>query len=793
MSQASIKNVVSRDGKQEQCNVGLLTRQRAENTTRNKVVWKKNILPGGRVDWVIVGFGAPLVIEKKVDAQVDAREILAGRNKKDSAGLIVSAVPIELPRTIENGVLDLLTRNGGSREMGKDKVEKTGAITMKVAIREVIILENKNKSGHNCEVMKSGETSENHEESEKRMTVSANGRKSILLEGTSDGKAPPTTIELFKPQNYTSSVAPLNLPSVSGREDRELERESRDLRLRMQSNQEPRATRSTLSPKRRLSNPQSRTSSLTSTSARRPHPAEIIKSFRSGVSVSSNSLREVYSPIFNTQNSKARLTTSVLPETNQSITRRPKTTITVASRMITHALGIRAVPRVLEPEIMAEFDKACSALFCGIQLDESDKKVKTTPVDCCSELQTQEDTGFFYDLSRVRVKRQRPSKIPRKGNPEKCLPEEEILAEKLPKEKSIEKRSHSRLRDLREGIFRENIDQGTKVYKDAFDLSWDDQIEENMIVLRNMYNMEVNIAEYAAWSLPDSLWIQLENEYSETIKLSEMLCKYWGDDDEMFKSTPLNYLHSLTPKGVISYTIEGLKKLVYFRADDYPIEWEISKYLNLETFSFCETNKRPIDVETVKLSVCPMINERLKKSGSSISIEAAKNPWSNRLGCPTVAALPPMLQIDIKVSQIYVFVAALKYFISKYLDSKAASHHILSPLRMQRENTEWYVGLSNRCQCKLGVHTWLEEFVCDISAKNIRADRLKHHKHYNNYAKNIQEGKTKTPFYVISRLYLNFITKRCFGEQTRPMGMILLQAFAMKWMHYTTLPFDEDD
>ncbi|TGO46699.1 hypothetical protein BCON_0311g00030 [Botryotinia convoluta] len=338
MSQTSIKNLASRNGKQEQCNVGFPTQQRSEKTTRNKVMWQKNILPGGRVDWVIVGFSAS---EKKVDAQVDAREIFAGTNKKDSEDLIVAAVPIELPSTIENGVLDLLTENGGSREMSKDKVEKTGAIAMKVAIKEVIILENKNKSGNSCEAIKSGE----------RMTVSANERKSIPLEGRSDGKAPPTTVGLFKPQSCTSSVAPRNLPSVSGREDRDLERESRDLRLRMQSNQEPRATRSTLSPKRRLSNPQSRTSSLTSTSARRSHPAEIIKSFRSGVSASSNSLRAVYSPIFNTQNSKARLTTSVLPRTNQSITRRPKTTITVASRMITHALGIRAVPRVLESEV----------------------------------------------------------------------------------------------------------------------------------------------------------------------------------------------------------------------------------------------------------------------------------------------------------------------------------------------------------------------------------------------------------------------------------------------------------
>lgn len=313
-------------------------------------MWQKNILPGGQADWVIVGFSAPVLIEKKVDAQVDAREIFAERNEKDSGSLISAAVPIELASTIEKGVLNLLAGNECSREMGGDAVEKTKATTMKVATKEVINLEKKNTSGHSCGSIQSGGTFESHE-SKERMTVSASGGKSIPLEGRSDGKAPPTTVELSKSPSYMSSAAPRNLPSASGRESRNLERKNRDLRLRMQSNQESRATWSTLSPKRRLGNPQSRTSSPTLTPARKPHPAEIIKSFRSSVSTSSNSLKAVYSPVFNTKNSKARLTTSILPRTNQSITKRPKTTITVASRMITHALGVRAVPRVLESEV----------------------------------------------------------------------------------------------------------------------------------------------------------------------------------------------------------------------------------------------------------------------------------------------------------------------------------------------------------------------------------------------------------------------------------------------------------
>ncbi|THV54116.1 hypothetical protein BGAL_0034g00370 [Botrytis galanthina] len=350
MSQTSIKNVVPRDRKQEQCNVGLPTRQRVENTTRNKVVWQKNILPGGQVDWVIVGFSAPVLIEKKVDMQIDTREVFAGRNKNNFGGVVVTTVPIELRSTNENGVPDLLAGNLGSREMGKDQGGETEAITMKVTTEEVIALEKKKTPGHNCEAIKSGETSEDHEESREKMTVSENGGKPIPFERRSDGRAPRATVELFKSRSYNRSVAHRNLPSMP-RESKDDERDGSDSRLTMQSNQESKATWSTSSPKRRLSNSQSRVASPTSTPGRRPHPAEIIKSFRSSVSTSSNSLIAVYSPIFNTQNSKARLTTSILPRTSQPVTRRPKTTITVASRMISHALGVRAVPRVLESEV----------------------------------------------------------------------------------------------------------------------------------------------------------------------------------------------------------------------------------------------------------------------------------------------------------------------------------------------------------------------------------------------------------------------------------------------------------
>ena len=75
--------------------------------------------------------------------------------------------------------------------------------------------------------------------------------------------------------------------------------------------------------------------------------------------------------------------------------------------------------------------------------------------------------------------------------------------------KQFFKGMHSRSRGLREEIRRENIDQGTKVHKDACDLCWDDKIEEDTTVFRNVHNTEVDIAEYGAWSLPNFLWTQL--------------------------------------------------------------------------------------------------------------------------------------------------------------------------------------------------------------------------------------------------------------------------------------------
>lgn len=162
---------------------------------------------------------------------------------------------------------------------------------------------------------------------------------------------------------------------------------------------------------------------------------------------------------------------------------------------------------------MVDFDKAYSTISYGIQRAGSDKNVKMTPVDCSSELQIEKDSGWLYDLSRDEGEETKVFQDTKKGKYREISSRRKDLSRKVvPKRvgrRTYSRGSGSRLRDLEKGIFRENIDQGTKVYKDAFDLSWDNQIEENTMVLRNMHNMEVNIAEYATWSLPDFLWTHL--------------------------------------------------------------------------------------------------------------------------------------------------------------------------------------------------------------------------------------------------------------------------------------------
>lgn len=164
-------------------------------------------------------------------------------------------------------------------------------------------------------------------------------------------------------------------------------------------------------------------------------------------------------------------------------------------------------------QTMAKFSMACSALFYDVQLDGPATKFETPPAECSSDLQIQEDSIWVYDLPGNEGEEKKAFQDTEKREPREMFSRRRDLSRKAARRivnrKQVFKGIQSRSRGLREGIRRENIDQGTKVYKDACNLCWDGNIEENTIVFRNVHNTEVDIAEYGAWSLPDFLWTQL--------------------------------------------------------------------------------------------------------------------------------------------------------------------------------------------------------------------------------------------------------------------------------------------
>ncbi|KAF7867166.1 hypothetical protein EAF04_005250 [Stromatinia cepivora] len=294
----------------------------------------------------------------------------------------------------------------------------------------------------------------------------------------------------------------------------------------------------------------------------------------------------------------------------------------------------------------------------------------------------------------------------------------------------------------------------TQVFKDTFDLSDDDKLKENEKVLEFMDNMEYDIDQYASLSLPELLLQQMEID--EFLNLSTSLSRYQNHDGPLSKFKSIfHHFHTTTSAGVVSHIIKGVHELIRLKARGDPVEREALKYF---------------DCNTLELSTAPRLGRNTFNAGAFED--------------------QPRFRINAKASKTYVFVAAFKFFISKYIHSPAelnpdtfctlnrflvSSGDEMATRTTGLNHSEWYVGLSNRCQCKVGVHSWLKGFIQQINARDRRA------------------GKLKNPIYDISRLYLRFITRNCFGEQSKQVAMILLQSFAIKWMHYMVLPFDENE
>ncbi|QSZ31078.1 hypothetical protein DSL72_000639 [Monilinia vaccinii-corymbosi] len=300
MSQTNIKGLTDRDENQWQHNPKVpVFRQQADTMVRDDVLWQKNILPEGVVDWVIVGFSALVLVEKEIKAEADIGEDF----EKSTAGDIATAVvPIAMENMVMEDKLGLIVGEGSGKSAAK-AFNKQGAFRTKLDTKETAVLEKKANFEDEEVGMSSGVPNEGSEEV---ITELENGAKPVPLKGLRDRSANQISLtpsEVFKASKWLIQATP-KIPRRS-----------------LQS----RNTSPKLPPTKQ-----------------QQHPAEVLKSWgRSDTATSNNK----------TQKSKARLTTLITPTTRQPLATRPKTSVSVASRMITHALGLREVPRVRKPEL----------------------------------------------------------------------------------------------------------------------------------------------------------------------------------------------------------------------------------------------------------------------------------------------------------------------------------------------------------------------------------------------------------------------------------------------------------
>lgn len=208
----------------------------------------------------------------------------------------------------------------------------------------------------------------------------------------------------------------------------------------------------------------------------------------------------------------------------------------------------------------------------------------------------------------------------------------------------------------------------------------------------------------------------------------------------------IHHLNSITSGGKVHNMIAGLHELLCYMAKDDIFESEVLEYLDPETLLFSDV---------AEIDECPCECESCSRA------------------------------LNAKTSRTYRFVAGLKLCISEFInpyenltaDTFCKLNQFLEVPKMEggcrTVHAAHYYVQPQRCQCKEGVHDWLEGFIGRI-VEYSQIERL-------------------DPLYEISRLYIGFITRQCFGKQTNQIGMILLQVLAIQWMHYTVIPFDENE
>ncbi|KAA8576010.1 hypothetical protein MFRU_033g00250 [Monilinia fructicola] len=320
-----MKNIIAQVKNQEQHNSDIpVYQQKTETVVRNKVLWQKNILPGGSVDWVIVGFGAPKSVKKKVDAEVDTSKDF--EDKKAPGEVVTTAIPSSLEDTVRKNEMGFIIQQD-SKESAVEAFKVQEAVTTKFVTNEIHILK---KAKFENEVVEMSFGSPNYLDSREAMIGLADGAKQMLLKGSRNRSVNDSSLtaeEILQSSKGLSQAISATHTSWSVKS----EMESGGPGLGTHNVRGSKAKSSSLTPMSPRSNHQPCIALPNSSPSGKQHPAEILKSWSSINTNTSNNY---------THNTKGRLTTSVSPTTKRSPVMRPKTSASVASRMIKRGLGL---------------------------------------------------------------------------------------------------------------------------------------------------------------------------------------------------------------------------------------------------------------------------------------------------------------------------------------------------------------------------------------------------------------------------------------------------------------------
>ncbi|ESZ97259.1 hypothetical protein SBOR_2382 [Sclerotinia borealis F-4128] len=346
---SNIKNSTSRYEEPEKRKSNMsIPQQKPETMVRNKVTWQKNILPGGRIDWVIVHLGGPVTIKTNFEAQIVITEIFE-KNNQVAADIGAVKIPLELEDKSKKNFLDL-NIGGSSREMVTEATEKQETATSGDVTEEIAIFGNETSSIHEGMTRRFGGPHKTKNGAGK-VTVGLKEAGSMTLkdlrvEGVNE--APRVAAEIFTPSLMRSQ----NTPAASRISQVAAEKNRGSPGLEAQSMQGSRTASAISTPKRARNNPpQSRSISLKPSPSRKPHPADILKSFRHNHTTNPIYLRPMYPPVSDKYSSKSQLTKSDTSTNTRSLTLRPKTSVSAASRLIRNSLGLRAIPRTRRPQV----------------------------------------------------------------------------------------------------------------------------------------------------------------------------------------------------------------------------------------------------------------------------------------------------------------------------------------------------------------------------------------------------------------------------------------------------------